>query len=310
MNRKGIILAGGSGTRLHPLTHVVSKQLLPVFDKPMVYYPLSTLMLAGIREVLLISTPRDLPLFERLLGSGRQWGLEIAYAEQDEPRGIADALLIAEAFIADQPCALTLGDNIFYGHGLTDVLARASRRQDGATVFAYRVRDPERYAVVVLDEEDNPVELVEKPRSPRSSWAVTGLYFYDTAAADVARSLTPSHRGELEITDVNIEYLHRGLLRVETLYRGFAWLDTGTHTSLQQASSFVQTIQERQGLQIACPEEVAFRMGFIDADQFAELAQRAPASEYGEYLRSLASQGLWPGDLPPGFRARHRDGAY
>ena len=289
MKRRGVILAGGEGTRLFPVTRVTSKQLLPIYDKPMIYYPMTTLMLAGIREFMLISTPTDLPRFKDLLGGGEEWGIEIRYAEQREPRGIADALLIASDFIDSRPSALILGDNLFYGHGLTDILGRANGASN-ATVFAYQVRDPERYGVLLVDEDDQPLELHEKPSQPLSNWAVTGLYFYDGEASSIAANLPPSARGELEITDVNREYLKRGKLRAELLYRGFAWLDAGTHDALHQASSFVQTVQERQGVLIASPEEVAFRMGFIDAERLSRLAAAAPTSDYGQHLQRLATE--------------------
>ena len=287
--RKGILLAGGAGTRLHPLTAATSKQLLPVYDKPMVYYPLTTLMLAGIREILVIATPADLPRFRELMGDGAQWGLRIEYGVQTEPRGIAEAFVIGAGFLGDDPSALILGDNVFYGHGLIELLERASNRSTGATVFAYQVQNPGAYGVVVLDEDERPVDILEKPSPAPSRWAVTGLYFYDNHAVELSRQLSPSQRGELEITDLNRIYLDRGELAVETLHRGFAWLDTGTHSALHQASSFVQTVQERQGLLIASPEEVAFRKEFIDREQLRHLAELAPASEYGDYLRLLAA---------------------
>jgi glucose-1-phosphate thymidylyltransferase len=284
---KGIILAGGSGTRLYPATAVVSKQLLPVFDKPMIYYPLSTLMLAGIRDILVISTPQDLPLFERLLGDGSRLGVKFSYAEQQEPRGLAEALVIGRKFVGSDSVALILGDNIFYGHGLPDILARAMARKDGATIFAYAVTDPERYGVIELDQAGRPLSIREKPSHPVSPYAVTGLYFYDNEALDIAASITPSGRNELEITDVNRAYLKAGKLNVEVLGRGFAWLDTGTHTSLSEASTFVQILEQRQGLRIACPEEIAVRKGYISAAQFLELAQRAAKSGYGQYLLTV-----------------------
>ncbi|MEZ4698170.1 MAG: glucose-1-phosphate thymidylyltransferase RfbA [Rhodothermales bacterium] len=283
---KGIVLAGGSGTRLHPVTRVVSKQLLPVYDKPMVYYPLSVMMLAGIRDLLLISTPNDLPLFRRLLGDGSQWGVDISYAEQPQPEGIAQALQIGRSFIGRDRVALILGDNIFYGHGFREMLHRAVEREKGATVFSYYVRDPERYGVVGFDG-DRPVSIVEKPQDPPSNYAVTGLYFYDQRAIEIVDGLKPSARGELEITDVNRTYLEWGELEVERMDRGMAWLDTGTHDSLLQASNFVQTIELRQGLKIACLEEIAWRKGWIDARQVAVLASVLKGTTYGGYLTHL-----------------------
>lgn len=288
-DRRGILLAGGSGTRLYPLTQAMSKQLIPVYDKPMVYYALSVLMLSGIREILVISTPEDVPLFRKLLGSGEQWGLRFAYAEQPRPEGIAQAFLIGEEFIEDRPVTLILGDNIFYGHGLVDSLRRATARETGATVFGYWVRDPERYGVVVFDADDRVVDILEKPADPPSNYAVTGLYFYDSRVVDIARSLRPSGRGELEITDVNNVYLDRGELTVEKLGRGIAWLDTGTPDALMRAANFVETIEERQGLKIACIEEIALRLGLIDGARLRELvADLSPGNTYGTYLRRLA----------------------
>jgi glucose-1-phosphate thymidylyltransferase len=290
MITKGIVLAGGSGTRLHPVTRAVSKQLLPLYDKPLVYYPLATLMLAGIREVLLISTREDGPLFARLLGDGSQWGVRISYAVQPEPRGIAQALLIAADFIGSDAVSLVLGDNLFYGHGLPEQLRAAAARNRGATVFAYYVRDPARYGVVEFDAAGRAVGLEEKPAAPRSHYAVTGLYFYDADCVSIARTLGPSPRGELEITDVNRAYLERGALHVEVLGRGVAWLDTGTHESLLQAANFVETVESRQGLKICCPEEIAYRQGFIDAAQLRRLARELGKSGYGAYLESVLSE--------------------
>lgn len=290
--RKGIILAGGSGTRLYPITQTVSKQLLPVYDKPMIYYPLSVLMLAGIREVLVINTPHEQALFKQLLGDGSQWGMRIEYAPQPSPDGLAQAYLIGKDFVAGQPSCLVLGDNIFHGHGLTDTLKRADTREHGATVFGYWVSDPERYGVAEFDEGGRVVGLEEKPEKPRSNYAVTGLYFYDGRASDYAASLKPSARGELEITDLNRCYLDDGSLHLEPLGRGFAWLDTGTHQSLLEASNFIETIEARQGLRVCCPEEIAFGNGWIDAAQLEKLAAPLAKNGYGKYLLSLATRGV------------------
>ncbi|NWH07417.1 MAG: glucose-1-phosphate thymidylyltransferase RfbA [Alphaproteobacteria bacterium] len=288
MERKGIILAGGAGTRLHPVTLAVSKQLLPVYDKPMIYYPLSVLMLAGIRDILVITTPEDRNQFERLLGTGEPWGLNISYAVQPRPEGLAQAYLIGEAFLAGHPSALVLGDNIFYGHGLSELMEKARARETGATVFGYHVQDPERYGVVAFDAGGRVLSIEEKPAKPRSNFAVTGLYFYDGRAPDLAKTIRPSARGELEITALNNLYLEAGDLHVEIMGRGFAWLDTGTHTSLLQAGEFVRVIEERQGLKIGCPEEIAYRMGYIDAAQLRRLGEGLRKSGYGEYLIAIA----------------------
>lgn len=287
VKRKGMILAGGSGTRLYPVTHAVSKQLMPVYDKPMIYYPLSVLMLSGIREVLVITTPQDLPLFARLLGDGSRWGMDIRYAEQPSPDGLAQAYLLGRRFLDGAPSALVLGDNIFYGHDLAGLLARADARTEGATIFACHVSHPERYGVIAFDTQGRPVSIEEKPAMPQSSYAVTGLYFYDGQACDLAAELRPSARGELEITDLNRRYLELGRLNVEIMGRGFAWLDTGTHDSLLEAASFIATLQKRQGLQVACPEEIAYRQGWIDAAGLAGLAAPLAMNGYGRYLLSL-----------------------
>jgi len=287
MSRKGIVLAGGSGTRLYPVTQSICKQLLPVYDKPMIYYPLTTLMLAGITDILIISTPRDVPLFKDLLGDGSKWGISLQYAVQPEPRGLADAFIVGADFVGNDPCCLILGDNIYFGHNLTELLGNAMAQSDGATVFAYYVQDPERYGVVEFDRDGVALDIEEKPANPKSNFAVTGLYFYDSDVVDIAKSIKPSKRGELEITDVNKAYLKRGTLKVEKMGRGYAWLDTGTHAAMLDAANFVRTVESRQSLKIACPEEIALRKGMISVEQFEKLASEFGASSYKAYLQTV-----------------------
>jgi len=293
MKRKGIILAGGSGTRLHPATLAISKQLLPVYDKPMVYYPLSTLMLAGIREILIISTPQDIPRYQQLLGDGSQWGLSLSYVVQPSPDGLAQAFILGEEFIGDDPCALVLGDNIFFGHDFSQLLSNANQKESGATVFAYHVHDPERYGVAEFDAAGKVLSLEEKPKQPKSNYAITGLYFYDNQVVKLAKQIKPSARGELEITDLNQLYLNQGQLSVELMGRGYAWLDTGTHDSLLEASQFIATVEKRQGLKVACPEEIAFHNQWITPEQLAELAKPLAKNGYGQYLLNLLKEQIF-----------------